>query len=391
MLNPVRKAFGKKEQLAALKVIHYYNKSDDDIPYFGFFEKEFIKKFSDYQGGGYSKAVSTGTASAYVSIQSLFLPKRSEIILSPFVDAGVLNSIIALDYKAVICDTSFYSYNIDLEQIKKKITNKTSAVFLVHSAGQVVKDIIEIKKFLKKKNIYLIEDISQCPGGSLNNQKVGSFGDISCSSTMYRKSLYSGSSGGVVFTKSKTLYKNILAFADRGKILWSKKYDFRDPSKHLFPALNWNSNEFSCSIAIESLKRLDKTISSRYKFYKKISKLIKNNSKNLRTYEFCENDSIFFIPIYFINKVNITKKIKFANKLKSKGVGLNEHYKFLISDWHWAKKFIKCSNLINANNFRNQSFNLFVNENYNNSIAHEITEIITEIEKNENEKKYFLW
>ena len=109
-----------------------------------------------------------------------------------------------------IQDAEKNSYNISLDQIKKKITKKTKAVFLVHSAGEVVRDIINITNFLYKSKIFLIEDTSQCPGGSINGRKVGTFGDVCCLSTMYRKSLYGGSSGGIVFTKKKNITKKFL-------------------------------------------------------------------------------------------------------------------------------------------------------------------------------------
>lgn len=381
MKNPVRKAFGVDEQNAISKVVKHYAKSSEDIPYFGKFEKKLIQNFTTYQGGGYAKAVSTGTASAFVSLQALNLKKNSEIIISPFVDAGVLNSMIFLGLKAVICDTEKNSYNISLDQIKKKITKKTKAVFLVHSAGEVVRDIINITNFLYKSKIFLIEDTSQCPGGSINGRKVGTFGDICCLSTMYRKSLYGGSSGGIVFTKKKKYYKEILACSDRGKKLWDKKYNFRDPSSHLFPALNWNTNEFSCAIAIESLKRLNKTIKFRFNFYKTLKELINKNSEYLEIYDFKSNDSIFFIPIYFRSNIKTINKIKFAKKLQKNGVGLNEHYKFLMTDWKWAKKYVHNKNIINAINFRNKSFNLFVNEKYDNVTASNIIKQILKIER----------
>ena len=135
---------------------------------------------------------------------------------------------------------------------------------------------MKISNFLKKTKIFLIEDVSQCPGGSMNKRKVGTFGDICCLSTMYRKSLYGGSSGGIVYTKYRKYFKSILACSDRGKKLWDKKYNFRDPSSHLFPALNWNTNEFSCAIAIESLKRLNNTIKSRFNFYRLLKHINKS-------------------------------------------------------------------------------------------------------------------
>ena len=99
-------------------------------------------------------------------------------------------------------------------------------------------------------------------------EKIGTFGDISAFSTMYRKNLAANSSSGLVFTK-KNLYRNALAHADRGKILWNKRLDLRDPNYSLFPALNWNTDEFSCAIGLANLKRLKLTNNKR-KFLKNL-------------------------------------------------------------------------------------------------------------------------
>ena len=88
-------------------------------------------------------------------------------------------------------------------------------------------------KFLKKNKIFLLEDCSQSIGAELKKKKVGTFGDISAFSTMYRKNLAANSSSGLVFTKNKKLYRKILAYADRGKILWKKNLDLRDKT-HFF-------------------------------------------------------------------------------------------------------------------------------------------------------------
>ena len=76
---------------------------------------------------------------------------------------------------------------------------------------------------------------------------------------MYRKSISSGGSGGLIFTKDKKIYKKILAYSDRGKKIWSNNINLNDPSKALFPGLNHNTNEFTCAITTASLSRLNKT------------------------------------------------------------------------------------------------------------------------------------
>ena len=108
----------------------------------------------------------------------------------------------------------------------------------------------------KKKGIFLLEDCSQATGAHIDGKPVGSFGDIAAYSTMYRKNLAANSSGGLIFTKNYQLFKKVLAYADRGKILWKDNLDLRDPKYSLFPALNWNTDEFSCAIGLASLRRL---------------------------------------------------------------------------------------------------------------------------------------
>ena len=58
----------------------------------------------------------------------------------------------------------------------------------------------------------------------------------------------------------------VLAYADRGKISWKENLDLRDPKYALFPALNWNTDEFSCAMGLASLRRLNITNKKRIKF-----------------------------------------------------------------------------------------------------------------------------
>ena len=149
---PKRNAFGPKEKNLLMQAINYYYSKKEDPPYNGIFEKKLCNRFSKYMGGGFTLAVSSGTASLYIAIQSLGLKKGSEVIVSPFFDAGPLSALIFMGLNPVIVDAKKNSLNTDLEQIKKKISKKTSAIILVHTGG----DPLEIRKIAqymnKKKN-----------------------------------------------------------------------------------------------------------------------------------------------------------------------------------------------------------------------------------------------
>ena len=161
-----------------------------------------------------------------------------------------------------------------------------------------------------------------------------------------------------------------------------KNYNFRDPGMHLFPALNLNSDELSSAIAISSLSRLKKTINKRFKIYRSIKEKLEKNSEICRAYEFNGEPSIYFIPIW-VNPQKITVSAeKFAKYLIKNGLPCNPKYKFLMCEWKWAKNFFKGNyQNINAVNNRNQSFNLYLNENYTNKDINKIIKILIKVEK----------
>jgi len=378
---PPRFAYSSKEMVKINEVIDYYKSIDQDPGYNGKFEKEFCEKFSEYQGGGYTDAVATGTAAIFIALQALQLPKGSDVLISPVTDSGPLNAIIMLGLKPIVMDSAKNSYNINLESFLQKVTPNTSCILLVHTGGEPVKETPLIVKEAKKRGIKVLEDCSQATGAIIEGKRVGTYGDIAAFSTMYRKNLIAGSSGGLVYTKDKNLYHLALAYADRGKQVWREDLNQNDPGNALFPALNFNTDEISCAIGIASLERLDETIEKRKAFLKFFIPLLKE-SKVCKPYYFDETFSPFFFPIFVDTSKLKCSKIEFAKKLNEYGVGNNFHYGCLISEWEWAKSYLQNDySTPNAKFVKDNSFNLFLNENYTKEDAKKIIEIIKKVEK----------
>ena len=379
---PARYSFGNKENQEVKKMLRYYRLRGEDPKYAGHWENNYCKEFSKYMGGGFADAVATGTGAIYVAMKSLEIPKNSDVIMSAVTCSGNFSCITEQGLNPIIADSSINSYNTNLENIKKKITKKTKLIQLTHVGGEPVKDVEEIARFAKKNKIFLLEDCSQAVGAKINGKKVGTFGDVSAFSTMYRKNLAANSSGGIIFTKKYSTYKKILAYADRGKILWNKKLDLRDPKHSLFPALNWNSDEFSCAIGLANLRRLNKNINNRIKF---VEYLLKNFEKNkiqsCKIDNFHKGYSPFFLPITFNSKVIKINKISFTNALIYEGIPLGQTYGCLVTTWKWAKKYLKYKcKTPNALKVRNKVFHLYLNENYSLKEAIDICKAIKKVE-----------
>jgi perosamine synthetase len=376
---PARKAFGPAEIELINELINYYNDLPIDPPYHGEYENRFCKEYVTHMGGvGYANAVATGTGAVFVALEALELPKGSEVILPGVVDAGPLNCIIYQGLKPVIADTKPYSYNMGVEQFLAMTTKNTSAVIAVHCGGEPL-EIDLIVKEAKSLGIKVLEDCSQAPGASYKGAKVGTFGDISATSTMYRKSLTTGGSGGLIFSNNIKLHHKAISYADRGKALWSKDYDIRNPGSHLFPALNWNTDELSCAIGLASLRRLDETIENRRKYCEGVTKSLEKTSKFCRAYYFNYEYSPFFLPIVIDEEKITCTKEQFALAVQAEGIDLNPDYKFLVQDWEWARAHIPRDVFTpNALRMRGGSFNLFVNEKYGQK---EVTDTVAAIVK----------
>lgn len=386
--NPVRKkpmpsrfAFGDDEVSHLMSAIEYYRSRNQDPPYQGRFEQKFCEAFSEFMGGGYSDAVSTGTASVFVALAALELPPKSEVIISPVTDSGPLNCIILQGLIPVVVDSSPDSYNMGIDQFLDRVTPNTSAVLAVHCAGEPL-EIDRLVSEAHKRGIKVLEDCSQAPGAKWKGEKVGTFGDIAAFSTMYRKTLAAGASGGLVYTKDIDTYRLALAYSDRGKPTWRDDINLSDPGSALFPALNFNTDELSCAIGLSSLKRLQDAVDRRVSFITCLINLIESQSSVCKPYAFHDGFSPFFFPIFVNTEKLECSKVCFAEALVAEGIDLNVNYGCVISSWSWSQQYLS-DNFIsdNALRTRDSSFNLFLNERYSEEEARDIISAIVKVEK----------
>ena len=151
-IMPPRFAIGKDEEKLFSEVLAYYRNINKDPGYQGHFEKIYCENFSDFMGGGYADAVSSGTASVYVSLASLNLPKGSNVLVSPITDPGCMNPSMLNGLVPKLVDTGKNSYNISAEEVLKRIDSDTSAVLAVHAVGHAC-DIEAISKVCSEHDL----------------------------------------------------------------------------------------------------------------------------------------------------------------------------------------------------------------------------------------------
>jgi 8-amino-3,8-dideoxy-alpha-D-manno-octulosonate transaminase len=125
------------------------------------------------------------------------------------VAAAVINRG-AIPVLADIDDT----FSIDPKSLEERISSKTTGIIVVHMSGAPA-DIKALRRIADRRKLFLLEDCAQCIGGSVDGQRVGTFGDMGVFSFQMNKNMTAGE-GGAVVTKSGRLYDRAFACHDLG-------------------------------------------------------------------------------------------------------------------------------------------------------------------------------
>jgi len=233
--------------------------------------EKFEKAWSKWLGVKYSTFVNSGSSANFITIKILNIlnkkSKKNEIIIPTLTWVSDVNSVIMNGYKPVFVDVNLSNLSMDVDHVLKKINKKTLAVFITHAQGfNGLSD--RLLKELKKRKIYLIEDVCESHGAKHKNKKLGSYGLISNFSFYYAHHMTT-IEGGMICTNNKKIFEISKMLRSHGMVREAKNSIFekkiinkhKDLSKKfifLYPTLNFRNNEIGATIGLNQLKSLDK-------------------------------------------------------------------------------------------------------------------------------------
>ena len=192
----------------------------------GRWAKEFERKLARFVGVRSASLVNSGSSANLVALSALTSPKLGARALKPgdeviTVAAGfptTVNPILQNRLVPVFIDVALPSYEIDVTQLEAARSDKTRAVMIAHTLGNVF-DLDAITAFCKKYNLWLVEDCCDALGSTWKGQKVGTFGDIATISFYPAHHITMGE-GGAVLTDKPALQVLIDSFRDWGRDCW---------------------------------------------------------------------------------------------------------------------------------------------------------------------------
>ena len=220
----------------------------------------------------YCIALPSCTSALYISLKILNLKSTDEVIVPNITFAATANAVYMAGAKIILVDVDSKTLNIDIQDLKKKITKKTKVIIPVHVSGRGC-DMKNIITLAKKNKIKIIEDAAEAFLSKKNNKYLGTIGDIGCYSLSPNKIFTSGQ-GGLLVTNNKKYYDKIRVFKTQGRIGVTNGGD----DIHISPGGNFKLSNISAGLALSQLEKVNsrkKNLIKNYLNYKKKLKDLK--------------------------------------------------------------------------------------------------------------------
>jgi len=227
--------------------------------------ESFEKEIAQYTGAKHVIVVNNGTSALIASLLAEGISKDDEVIVPSFTFIAPVNSILVIGAKPVLVDCDLETFNITLEKVKEKLTERTRAIIFVDVSG-MANDIDLFRELAKEHNLVLIEDAAQAIGGEYKDRKIGSFGHTTIFSFHMAKPITT-IEGGCVLTNNDNVARKIRMIKNHGM---QAKYDYG------FLGLNFKITDIQSALGRSQLKRLDYFIEKRNKLVEKYKKGLKN-------------------------------------------------------------------------------------------------------------------
>lgn len=185
----------------------YVNKCLDSswISSKGEFITKFEKQFAGYIGAPHATTACNGTVALHLALAALGLRPGDEVIVPTLTYVASVNAIVQAGATPVFVDSLDSTWQMDPEDVHRKITRRTKAVMAVHLYGLPC-DMKSLVRLCKKHELYLVEDCAEAFGTHYDGRHVGTFGDIATFSFFGNKTITTGE-GGMVVTGNQELLK----------------------------------------------------------------------------------------------------------------------------------------------------------------------------------------
>jgi dTDP-4-amino-4,6-dideoxygalactose transaminase len=224
---------------------------------------DFESAFAAYIGSRHGIAVASGTAALHLAVRALDLGPGDEVIVPGFTFVASANAVRYVGADPVLCEVNApHDLNIDVDDVRRRITPRTRAVIAVHFCGYSA-DVLALRSLCDEHGLALIEDGAQSVGARIaqHGPQTGTVGELGCFSLFSKKQLCVGE-GGLVVTDDDRL-------ADRVRLLRShavtrvEDHGLVESIDIVDTGYSYRLDEPRAALARSRLRRLDADLAGR--------------------------------------------------------------------------------------------------------------------------------
>ena len=215
----------------------------------------FERAFSSYQNAKYGVTTNSGTTALHLALASLGLKQNDEIIMPTFTMIATINAAEYLGLKVKLVDANKITWTMDLEDLARKITDKTKAIMGVHIYGHP-ENMIRVNEIARERDLLVIEDSAEAHGAEINGKKVGTFSNVG-SFSFYANKIITTGEGGMNITNDKDLAERMAwlrahAFGREGKHFWHEELGY-----------GYRMSALQAALGVSQVKKIDKLVKKR--------------------------------------------------------------------------------------------------------------------------------
>ena len=273
------------------------------------------------------------TAALEISAILINLKKGDEVIMPSYGFVSIANAIVLRGAKPIFAEIDPLTLNISYKDIKKKISKKTKAIYVIHYAGNAC-EIDKISKLAKKNKIYLIEDAAHAFLAKFKDKFLGTIGDIGVFSFHETKNLVAGQ-GGCISINNSSLLKRVNSILDKGtdrkKFLKNfKKKIIRSNNKKFYSWVDlgseYRASELSSALLYSQMLKAKKIQKKREVIWNKFNKIIKDfkTKKFYLVKPIAESTSAYHLFVLIFKNQKLS--LDFKNKMQKNNIAATFHY-----------------------------------------------------------------
>ncbi|MBD3422061.1 MAG: aminotransferase class I/II-fold pyridoxal phosphate-dependent enzyme [Chitinivibrionales bacterium] len=278
----------------------------------GKFAGEFEQNFARYCGADHCVGVGNGTDALHIALRALGIGSGDEVITAANSFIATSEAITLAGAQVVFVDINPETYNINVNQIEAKITDKTRAIIPVHLYGQPA-DMDPIIDIARKHNLKLIGDAAQAHGSTYKEKKIAQLTDITCYSFYPGKNLGAYGDAGAIVTSSAEWADKARMYANHGR---SDKY------AHEVEGVNSRMDGFQGAILNVKLKHLDTWSDNR----RRNAYFYNEKLKDVTIVTPTEIDDVRAVYHLYIVRIPDGKRERLQAHLKENGIATGIHY-----------------------------------------------------------------